>query len=258
MKTKSALKSEDRTTQNANIDIEKMLENVGVDDYSIDWQQKAVQLNGKALKLIAETFQKRLTDDIEGIYCAGWWFIRRLNDWIETFTGKKFYPLNPRTEDICIEDIAHSLAMQCRFNGHTKVFYSVAEHSVLMAEELALLGHGRPVQLYGLLHDAAEAYLCDLPRPIKRELNAYVLAELKLQEKILSVFGLPVPDIDVEAAIKIMDNRLLSYEGRKLMSDKDAWTAIFGNYTPKSTDVLGVAPDTAKRLFLDLFNKLAA
>lgn len=181
-----------------------------------------------------------------------------MSDWIETFTGKKFCPLNPRPEDVCIEDIAHSLAMQCRFNGHTRVFYSVAEHSVLMAEELAVLGYDKTVQLYGLLHDAAEAYLCDLPQPIKHELNQYRVAEIKLQRTILGALGLPAPDIDAEAAITIMDRWLLGYEGRKLMSDRDAWTALFGKFSPKSTDVLGVAPDAAKKLFLELFSELAA
>ncbi|MFZ5645793.1 MAG: phosphohydrolase [Bacillota bacterium] len=179
-------------------------------------------------------------------------------DWIETYTGKKFYPLDPRSEDVCIEDIAHSLAMQCRFNGHTRVFYSVAEHSVLMAEELALLGYGKDVQLYGLLHDAAEAYLCDLPRPVKRQLSTYGIAEKKLQEKILNSLGLPIPDIDIETAITVMDRWLLGYEGRKLMSDRDAWTALFGDYSPKSTEVLGMTPGLASGLFLCKFIELAA
>ncbi|MFZ5650132.1 MAG: phosphohydrolase [Bacillota bacterium] len=178
-------------------------------------------------------------------------------NWIETYTGKKFYPLDPRPEDVCIEDIAHSLAMQCRFNGHTRVFYSVAEHSVLMARELALLGYGKTVQLYGLLHDAAEAYLCDLPRPIKQELNQYRTAEIKLQRTILNALGLSSPGIDAEAAITIMDSWLLGYEGRTLMSDRDAWTMLFGKFTPKSTVALGVAPATAKKLFLELFEELS-
>lgn len=55
------------------------------------------------------------------------------SSWLQTFTGKKIFPLNPRTEDICIADIAHSLSMQCRYNGHTKLFYSVAQHSAVMA-----------------------------------------------------------------------------------------------------------------------------
>ena len=78
MKTESALKSEDRTAKNASVDIVKMLENIGIDEYSIDWHKKSVYLDRKYLKLIAETFQKPpLTDNTDGIYCAGWWFIRR-------------------------------------------------------------------------------------------------------------------------------------------------------------------------------------
>jgi len=90
--------------------------------------------------------------------------------WIATYTGGRFYPLDPRPEDVCIADIAHSLSQICRFNGQTLQFYSVAQHSVLVSK---LLGQGGPSPIHefmGLKHDAAEAYLCDLVRPIKREL----------------------------------------------------------------------------------------
>lgn len=82
--------------------------------------------------------------------------------WIQTFLGKPFWPLSPRPEDIDIRDIAHALAMTCRFTGHSQKFYSVAEHSVRVSRIV-------PAQfaLHGLLHDASEAYLCDLSRPIK-------------------------------------------------------------------------------------------
>ena len=94
----------------------------------------------------------------------------RKGDWIQTFTGRAFYVLDPRPEDVDIEDIAHALSMQCRFAGHCREFYSVAQHSVtaswLVPPEDAL---------WGLLHDAAEAYVVDLPRPIKRawQLESY-------------------------------------------------------------------------------------
>ena len=84
------------------------------------------------------------------------------NAWIETYSGIKINIFNPHSDDIRIRDIAHALAMCCRFNGHTKRFLSIAEHSFFVS-----LYVGPPYQLEGLLHDAAEAYLTDIPRPIK-------------------------------------------------------------------------------------------
>lgn len=89
--------------------------------------------------------------------------LERKGDWMQTYTGRKFWPLNPRAEEVYIEDIAHSLALSCRFNGHCKVFYSIAQHSVLVSQIV------KPTQqLIALLHDSAEAYLGDIIRPIKR------------------------------------------------------------------------------------------
>jgi uncharacterized protein len=87
----------------------------------------------------------------------------RRGDWIQTFTGVQFWPLDPRPGEIDIVDIAHSLSMQCRFAGHVHTFYSVAEHSVRASEIVP-----NPDMLWALLHDASEAYLVDLPRPLKQ------------------------------------------------------------------------------------------
>ena len=107
--------------------------------------------------------------------------VRRTEDtFISTFTGKKFWPLNPQIDEVFIEDIAHSLSLICRFTGHTYCFYSVADHSLRvsrLAEKLTMAQHGalslrvtaaREMALWGLLHDASEAYLCDVPSPLKR------------------------------------------------------------------------------------------
>ena len=85
--------------------------------------------------------------------------MKRKGDWMQTHSGIQFWPLDPRPEDILIEDIAHALSNQCRFAGHCCFHYSVAQHSVLVSENV-------PAQdaMWGLLHDAGEAYLVDLPR----------------------------------------------------------------------------------------------
>ena len=88
--------------------------------------------------------------------------------YLSTYTGKKFYPYDPRPEQICIEDIAHGLSMLCRFAGQCRFFFSVAEHSIAVAHLLPA-----NLKLFGLLHDASEAYLADLPRPVKAGLPEY-------------------------------------------------------------------------------------
>lgn len=91
----------------------------------------------------------------------------RKGDWIQTVSGKQFYPLDPRPEDVDIRDIAHALSNMCRFTGHTKTFYSVAQHSVIASHVV-----DPKAAMLALLHDAAEAYMGDIARPWKKFLWA--------------------------------------------------------------------------------------
>lgn len=86
--------------------------------------------------------------------------------WITTFTGKRFYQTSPHRDSVCIEDIAHALSMLCRFTGHCREFYSVAEHSIRVAYELQ-----SQQRIHGLLHDAHEAYLGDTSGPLKKSVR---------------------------------------------------------------------------------------
>jgi hypothetical protein len=134
----------------------------------------------------------------------------RQGDWMQVHSGKQFWPMDPRAEEIDIGDIAHALSMICRFGGHCKKFYTVAEHSVLISyavpEEFAL---------YGLLHDAAEAYMLDLPAPIKRFVPDYKFYENVLQHFIFQKFGLSWP---VPQEVKAADARILWNEKEALMA----------------------------------------
>ena len=96
----------------------------------------------------------------------------RAGEFMQTYTGRQYWPCDPRPHEVHIEDIAHSLSLQCRYAGHCLRFYSVAEHSVLIARSLAAT-HAPEVALAGLLHDAPEAYCVDIPRPLKPYLVNY-------------------------------------------------------------------------------------
>lgn len=105
-------------------------------------------------------------------------------DVIITASKIKFDPINPSIEDINIYDIAHSLSLICRGNGHIKYFYSVAQHSLNCMYEAKARGLSERVQLACLLHDASESYICDIPRPLKKNLHNYLEIEEILQNKI--------------------------------------------------------------------------
>jgi 5'-deoxynucleotidase YfbR-like HD superfamily hydrolase len=127
---------------------------------------------------------------------------------IKTFTGR-VDPLNPVPDEINIEDIAHALSRQCRYNGHCVGFISVARHSIWVRERLARQGHDQRLQLTGLLHDAAEAYLGDLVRPIKHTPfgATYLEVEEVLEKVIMERFGLPFP---IPQEVRDADNYVLT------------------------------------------------
>ena len=168
--------------------------------------------------------------------------------WIQTYTGIRFTPAEPRLDDIDIHDIAHALSMQCRFSGHCRTFYSVAEHAVRVSR------HVSPANaLWGLLHDAAEAYLTDLPRPVKQVMPEFQAFEDQLLQAVAHRFGLtwPLPDEVVRA-----DCELLATEARDLMGPPpDSWglgvDPLPGKIVPWSAAV-------AEQRFLERFDELCA
>jgi len=134
---------------------------------------------------------------------------------IQTYTGKLINPFANENEDcgpIVLMDIAHALSNLCRFNGHVKRFYSVGEHSLYVS---ALLEHHEPTtQTWGLLHDAAEAYLGDMVRPLKQRMPEFQAIEDRMLQRIAQRFGLvwPIPDVVFDA-----DDIMLATEFRDLM-----------------------------------------
>jgi hypothetical protein len=174
----------------------------------------------------------------------------RIGDWIQTYTGKAVYPMDLRPEDIDIADIAHSLSMQCRFNGHCQQFYSVAEHSVLMARHF-VLGGMTEYALPALLHDATEAYLTDVPRPVKPFLRGYKEAEQRAWLAIAERFGL-APELS--AHVHDADNRILFDEKSQNMgAGEREWSWSMERLGVK---LLFWEPDLAEAAFLQMYWQL--
>ena len=143
------------------------------------------------------------------------------NDWLQTFTAKRFYPMAPRSEDVDIRDIAHGLSQICRFSGQCRDFYSVAEHSVIVAGQVALKAPSDYwQQLRALLHDASEAYLLDIPRPVKLLIPNYKEAENRVSLVIAEALHIPGEGKDTEL-INSIDKKIVADEVIALMSNPD-------------------------------------
>ncbi len=145
-----------------------------------------------------------------------------VEDWISTQSVKQFNFLDPKVEDIHIIDIAHSLSQLCRFGGHAERFYSVAEHSINVATLLEQQGANKITVLAGLLHDATEAYLGDVARPIKMKLKDYQDIYLELSEFITFTKFKLDNDVDWEQ-IYMVDRNMCVNEAKQLELWNDQW-----------------------------------
>lgn len=171
------------------------------------------------------------------------------NPTIECQSGTLFNFLEPKLEDVLIEDIAFSLANQCRFNGHVPLF-TVAEHSVAVAARLPI-----HLQLAGLLHDAAEAYLSDVPSPIKQYLPDYCTMEAKIQKVIYEKFNISLTDEQIKE-VKQADKDATSTEAFYLLPSKGAeWSSVL--FVPQEQfQPRLLPPPAAYKLFMHWFSSL--
>lgn len=175
--------------------------------------------------------------------------------WITTYTGKHFDPVAPQEELLELRDIAHSLSLICRANGHMKHFYSVGQHSVACAKEAQARGLSERIVLGCLLHDASEAYLSDVTRPIKHEMTRYLEVEETLQEMIWAHF-IPGGALDEEEkkAIFKIDDEMLAWEFERLMPEP------YGHGAEKiCADISCAFAEMAdvEREFMELYQKIA-
>lgn len=185
--------------------------------------------------------------------------------WLHSFSGRPIHPLDLKPEEILLNDIARSLSMQCRYLGHANRFYSVAEHCCFVSDLCLAWGH-KDVALAGLMHDAAEAYIGDIIRPIKRHPAIYEIVkpiEERISRAIAQRFGLIYPE---HRLVTFYDNFVIGTEKAELKTplatgyeyytqdwypDGHIWPAIPWKW------VLGWDPETAEQEFLLRFSRLA-
>jgi 5'-deoxynucleotidase YfbR-like HD superfamily hydrolase len=183
-------------------------------------------------------------------------FSNRKGDWFVTYSGKQFWPLDPQAGDICIRDIAHHLSLVCRFGGAVRAHYSVAQHSLMVADILP-----PSLKLHGLLHDATEAYVGDMVRPLKLFMPEYREVEQRVWSAVVERFNLPELNESLEAEVKRADNRALMTERRDLLLHfPHKWsvkeppvTAGESVYAP----IVPLSPRDAEIKFLETFDELS-
>jgi len=153
---------------------------------------------------------------------------------LRLFSGKEIDIFNLKESDIDITDIAHALSMICRFGGHVKRFYCVAQHSIWICNNLP-----EEYKLEGLLHDASEGYLIDIPTPIKRGLLEYIELETKVMKVIFGKFDMEYP---MSEKVKLIDNAALQYEYNNIVIANNIENVL--------------SPEEAEKEFLQMFYKL--
>lgn len=140
-------------------------------------------------------------------------------NWFQTYQGFKFHVIDPHIGDVDIDDIAHALSFTCRYGGHCREFYSVAQHSIYVEQMLSERWPDTPLlSLQGLLHDAAEAYVGDMKRPIKDHMPTFQAIESNVNKVIHEALGVPLPSEHWERLIKYADNAVLMAERRDIMN----------------------------------------
>ncbi len=182
--------------------------------------------------------------------------------YIKTYSGVNFYPFDPKVEDVNIVDIAHALALQCRFNGHTNRFYSVAQHCIEVAKKCSPEN-----QLWGLLHDAPEAYISDLASPIKKNMPEFQRAEATILKVIVEKYrlklgslpnGVPLQHysgVMEPQEVKDVDVKMLVTEARDLLGlFPNPWGMDVEPYGDMA--LVPMTPEQSEREYIRVFEEL--
>lgn len=194
----------------------------------------------------------------------------RRGGWIQTFTGRQYWPLDPRADEVYVEDIAHHLSLLCRYTGACSRFYSVAEHSVHVSHIVEQAGGDQALVRAALLHDASEAYCNDIARPVKRAIEGYEAIETANTVAIASALNVALVTL-ADAPIKQADNAMLLAEAEVLMRPPPVpWSVPdvppemleVARYRMRMAQEHGVGgaagPSFAERAFLGRYQELTA
>lgn len=174
--------------------------------------------------------------------------------WMGTSTGRKFWPLSPRAEDVDVRDVVRGLAMTCRYAGQVKRFYSVAEHCFLVSLHV-------PPQYakLALFHDCAEAYIGDMIRPLKhqRAMKPFRDAEAEIEKAVFAALGLEMTR-EAHAAIKEIDNRILVDEITQLSAAPHFYfeTPLLKGVVPLGEELRCMTPASAELWFRRRYQEL--
>jgi hypothetical protein len=176
--------------------------------------------------------------------------------YLQTVSGRWVNPFDPDPSQLDAGDIARALANQCRFGGHSRVFYSVAQHSVIVSELVEQRGGDTEDSFAALMHDATEAYLGDMPHPLKHRSPlgaAFKAAEDHLEQALRERFRIK-PDV---AEIKPVDRALLASERRAFSAEDWHWPELDG-VEPLDLELTAWSPDEAARAFAQRYAELDA
>ena len=167
---------------------------------------------------------------------------------MNTYTGNKIDPMNMAASDVSIQDIAHALSLTCRGGGHVAYFFSVAQHSINCMNEAKARGWSERLQLACLLHDASEAYISDIIRPVKAHLSNYLEIESMIMDVILEHFGLSDLSEEENAMWKQIDDDMMNFELKNLMKGE----------AHRNTDNLSSVPAVAERPWREVEDEFEA
>lgn len=181
----------------------------------------------------------------------------KADGWINTYTGLAFFYAEPTVDMVCIEDIAHALSHACRFTGHCRRFYSVAEHSALLmkwSRDKSDVKRNKDELRAVLLHDAAEAFIADVARPAKALLPQYRELEARIEAVIAKKFNIPFP---LPQWIKDIDVRILADERAQIMTPaKHMWLLDEIKPEPLGVTIDGLGPVAAREAFMGLYTSI--
>ena len=179
--------------------------------------------------------------------------MKKSNNDILTYTGIYMDPFRMTPGQVKIEDIAHALSMMTRANGHIAHFFSIAQHSINCAIEAQERGCSQRVQLACLLHDAAESYIADVPRPVKHRLSGYAELETHALGVVFEAFGIGVLSPDEAVAVSQIDDAMLYHEFDVLkgvaISDERPGLCTEHDFAPHNIE-------GTERRFLEIFHRL--